>query len=322
MFKIKLSRSTNERAISKLDTLYIRSQNADNELKERKTKEKKNLEFKKHYDQTKNLDNTICSIEMIREYFESCSQRKKIEDNKEKILEVLIEKTKEGKLRYRKDLDLIKEVPSSKYISKLWCWRELSKILGLKPRPFSYSKKEIEKKYLDLKDKGKKITSRNFFKSGISLGSVIHYYGSWNNFLKEMGVEEIYEIKKMTHTKEEIVKLYKEFSFLIRKKEYGATIKDLKENNFIYKKDAILNRFSSLNDLRELAGFKRYNGGGKKYEKQDLNVLLYIEYNKLGRTLTLTEIKNNEQLPPVTLLFRYYKTTKISEIWNQVLGFR
>ena len=46
---------------------------------------------------------------MIREYFESCSQRKKIEDNKEKILEVLIEKTKEGKLRYRKDLDLIKE---------------------------------------------------------------------------------------------------------------------------------------------------------------------------------------------------------------------
>ena len=65
MFKIKLSRSTNERAISKLDTLYIRSQNADNELKERKTKEKKNLEFKKHYDQTKNLDNTICSIEMM-----------------------------------------------------------------------------------------------------------------------------------------------------------------------------------------------------------------------------------------------------------------
>ena len=58
MFKIKLSRSTNERAISKLDTLYIRSQNADNELKERKTKEKKNLEFKKHYNKTKNLDNT------------------------------------------------------------------------------------------------------------------------------------------------------------------------------------------------------------------------------------------------------------------------
>ena len=48
--------------------------------------------------------------------------------------------------------------------------------------------------------------------------------------------------------------------------------------------------------------------------------MLYTKYKKYGRKLTQTEIAKNDSLPNPSSIFYYFQTTKISDVWREVLN--
>ena len=135
-----------------------------------------------------------------------------------------------------------------------------------------------------------------------------------------MGEEPNHIITNVTHTNDELIELYRKMSIKIGKEKYGATSRDLKEYNFPYSKSVLASRFTSLNHLRKLAGFEIKREVIPKYSKQGLKLMLYTNYKKYGRKLTQTEIAKNESLPNPSSIFYHFQTTKISDVWKEVLN--
>ena len=250
-----------------------------------------------------------------------------IEYDKEKLLLLLKKKVKIGELRYRTDIEKIEEIPSWTYISKLWTWDELVKILKLKRRVYAYTDEEIMGKYAELKKrkkyKGERISSVIMKKeTGIGFETVRDHFGSWNIFLRLMNEKERTEMTKVTHTKEEILEMYRKFSIKIGKGETGATESDLESEDFPYRVHVLCSRFRSLNNMRKLLGFEIKKSGISKYTKKELKVKLLKKYKKYGRKLTqkeLKEISKQEEFPVVKTILNYFETTRMSEVWEEVL---
>ena len=166
-----------------------------------------------------NKDKNYCCAETVAKVFGSWEKalielglkkfRGYIEYDKEKLLEVLKEKVKLGKLKYRTDIEKLEGVPSWTYVKKLWSWDELVQTLKLKRVVYAYTDGEIIGAYRRLKKKkykNKRISSDMMQKeTGIRIETIGKHFGSWNKFLKLMNEAEIYNISKVIHTKEELV---------------------------------------------------------------------------------------------------------------------
>ena len=178
-------------------------------------------------------DKDVCSIWIISKYFGSWKEaliaagiKTYVEYDKEKILEILKEKKKLGELEYRKDIRKIKEIPSNKYLEKFWSWEELAEILGIKRKVYVYKNEELIEKYLGIKFKYKKVTSLIMLEeTGIHPETIRNHFGSWNKFLKLLKEENVHKLTKVTHTNEELIKMYREFSIKTGNSEYGASVK-------------------------------------------------------------------------------------------------
>ena len=156
--------------------------------------------------------------------------------------------------------------------------------------------------------------------TGISAGTIRKYFKSWNKFLEYMGEKPNHVITNVIHSNEELIELYRKMSIKIGKEIYGATSRDLKEYNFPYSKSVLASRFTSLNHLRKLAGFEIKREIIPKYSRQGLKLMLYTNYKKYGRKLTQTEIAENDSLPNPSSIFYHFQTTKISDVWKEVLN--
>lgn len=272
-------------------------------------------------------DKDVCSIWIISKYFGSWKEaliaagiKKYVEYDKEKILEILKEKKKLGELEYRKDIRQIKEIPSNKYLEKFWSWEELAEILGIKRKVYVYKNEELIEKYLSIKFKYKKVTSLIMLEeTGIHPETIRNHFGSWNKFLKLLKEENVHELTKVTHTNEELIKMYREFSIKTGNSEYGASVRELKKCGFPYSRSVLSSRFTNMSKLKELAGFRVKREVIPKYTKIELKSMLYNEYKKCGRKLTQAEIAENENLPHPTSVFNHFQTTKISEVWQEIL---
>ncbi len=288
-------------------------------------KKTKSLNCKKFH-----RDKRYCSQATVRRLFGNWGNalleaglRDKVKDyveyDKDKLLEILKMKVKTGELKYSVDIEKIKGIPGLKYVTGLWSWKELSELLGLKRRPASYTKKEIEDIYKKLSENYPRMTIKMFKEiGGISVTSIIIRYGSWNNFLRKMKAPFIQEVKKVKHTKEELIKMYREYSIKIGEDVYGATEQDLNDG-FIYKKNTLISRFGSMNDLRREAGFVVKNETYNKYTKEKIKTELYKEYKKKRRKLNNEEIKKNERLPGVSTIMRKLQVTGMAQVWEEVL---
>ena len=243
-----------------------------------------------------------------------------IEYNKEILLDLIKEKIETGELKYISKIGTLKGMPSYRYIKKLWTIEELNDIFGIKLKVYSYTNGKIIKEYYRIKEKYDVITSDIMKKeTGICIDSIRSRFGSWNKFLIFLGEQPVRKLKRVNHTNEELIKLYKEISLKTGKEIYGATFSDLKENGFPYSRSVLSSRFTDMNNLRKLAGFEIKTERITKYSKQKLTNMLFVNYKKYGRRLTQTEIKEDKNLPNPSIIFNYFQTTEITKVWNEVL---
>ncbi|AEB77624.1 hypothetical protein ADU80_04995 [Clostridium botulinum] len=116
-------------------------------------------------------------------------------------------------------------------------------------------------------------------------------------------------------TDDELLQMYINFSNKIGK---PASSVDLNNSKDIYNADVFGIRFGSMEDLKKLVGFPVFQST-KKYTKEKLKQILLQEYKKLGRKLTYKEINENKEIPTITTFCRYFRTTKMSKVWEEVL---
>ncbi|MDR2880134.1 MAG: hypothetical protein LBV03_09490 [Fusobacteriales bacterium] len=215
--------------------------------------------------------------------------------------------------------DKEEEFPSYEYLKALW----LEGTFAKKKKKHTYSAEELEALYRHVKNSYKAVTLLLMKKeAGVSAVVIRKHFGTWNKFLIHMGEEPNRIRTKVLHTNDELIELYKGFSRKIGKIENGATLRDLKNYGFPYSKSVISNRFTSINNLRKLSGFNITKEVIPKYNKQGLIIMLYKNYKKYGRKLSQTEIDKEETLPSPSTIFYYFQTTKITEVWNEVLNSR
>lgn len=155
--------------------------------------------------------------------------------------------------------------------------------------------------------------------TGIRGETVGVHFGTWNKFLKLMNETEIYDVTKVIHTEEELMKMYKEYSIKLGKTEYGASTGDFKKPDFPYSPEILIIRFGSMNNLRKLVGFKTKPNLKKQYTKKELKEILYKKYKEKGRKLTQNELRKDQKVPSMNTFLRYFQTTKMSDVWKEVL---
>ena len=288
-----------------------------------------------HYNKNKtitmksfNEDKNVCCSTTVKRYFDTWNNAKieagftsGIEYNGDKLIKLIKEKIKSKEIRRISDIDRIEGLPSYKYIKKLWTKEEMEEIFKVKIKRYTYTVENISEQYNRIKEKYEKVTFKLLKKeTGISAGTIRKYFKSWNKFLEYMGEKPNHVITNVIHSNEELIELYRKMSIKIGKEIYGATSRDLKEYNFPYSKSVLASRFTSLNHLRKLAGFEIKREIIPKYSRQGLKLMLYTNYKKYGRKLTQTEIAENDSLPNPSSIFYHFQTTKISDVWKEVLN--
>lgn len=253
----------------------------------------------------------------------SVKRKKKgyIEYDKDILLDLIREKIEKKELQHISKIGTLRGMPSYRYIKKLWTAGELNEIFGIKPKVYSYTNGEIIKEYYRIREKYEVVTSDIMKReTGICIDSIRTRFGSWNKFQMFLGEQPARKLKRVEHTNEELIKLYREISLKTGKEVYGATFSDLKENGFPYSRSVLSSRFTDMNNLRRLAGFEIKTERVTKYSKQKLKNMLFMNYKKYGRRLTQTEIKMDKDLPNPSIIFNYFQTTEITKVWNEVLG--
>ena len=313
------------------------------------TKEKILEQLKDHYLRNGEIsrrafarDKTVCSSSVVVRRFGSWhialkeagirEEKPYVEYDKEKLFEILKEKVKTGELKYQADIDKIKGIPSIETIENIWKWEELTNLLGLERKLHSYTDEMIIEKYKKVKREKKyeekKLTSIVFSReSGVSSATLFKHFGGWNNFLRIMNEEIILEQSKVEHTNEEILEMYKEFSIEIGEDGYGAKQDDVDEE-FPYKSGVLERRFKSLNEIRKILNYEVTHSGRIKYTKEILTKILLEKYKEYGRRLTQNEMREinkkykdekEKKLPGTGTFLCHFKTTKMSEVWEEVL---
>ncbi|MCP1226114.1 hypothetical protein [Sebaldella sp. S0638] len=273
-----------------------------------------------------NENKETCSSATVKRYFGHWENAKKEagineEEKKDRVEKLIKEKIETGELRHISAIDGIEGLPSYKYVKTLWNREEIEEKFGIKIRKFSYSKEEIAEAYREIKEEYRAVTLLIMKKEkGIGASVVRRHFGTWNEFLRSMGDEPVHVITNVTHTNEELIELYRKLSIRIGKEQYGATLRDLIKYEFPYSKSVLASRFTGINNLRRLAGFEVKKEVIPKYNKQSLKLLLYKNYKKYGRRLSQTEIAKDENLPNPSSIFYCFQTTKITEVWNEVLN--
>ena len=305
------------------------------------TKEKVAEELKDHYRKNGKIswsifesDKTVCSTKTVEKLFGSWSKaleelgftkpKEYVEYDKEKLLLLLKEKVKSGELKKRGDIDKLKGVPGDRYIMKIWgTWTELSELLEVeKPRVF-HTKEKLIKKYEKMKEmeeyKDKRISGNEYKKvTGIDSKTIISYFGSWNKFCEIVKNENWY-MSKINYTNEELLEMYMKLSIKLGKEETGATGKDI-EKEFGFSSGVYMIRFGGINNLRRKLNLRIEQKYESKYTKEGIKKMLLKKYKEYGRTLTSRELGElNEEFPGVTTILKYFETTKMTEVWSEVL---
>lgn len=119
----------------------------------------------------------------------------------------------------------------------------------------------------------------------------------------------------VNESNEELLEMYKNFSERIGAVN-GASMSQLKKYGFKYSETVLLRRFGSWKTVKEACGYT-FNLGSK-YSKQDITKLLLKAREEKGRRLSQKEINQNTELPVLETILKFFKTTKVSEVWDEL----
>lgn len=144
-----------------------------------------------------------------------------------------------------------------------------------------------------------------------------YHFGTYNNALKVLGLEPNLEKPTVTHSDEELVDMYKKLS---EKLGHPATMNNI--NDYLpYSYDVYAIRFGGINGVRKLAGYDTVDSY-RKYTKKEIKNILINTYKEHGRRLTNKELnqlsKENESFPSLSSILRYFSTTKMTEVWEEI----
>lgn len=208
-------------------------------------------------------------------------------------------------------------LPSYAYIKKRLnkSWNEILEKLNYELNHDIKTKEEyieiLKKAYMEI---GKVPSIPDLEKLGIENSVFFYHFGSYNNALLEAGLTPNFKMTTVDNTDEELLEMYKD---LCKRLGRAATSTDI-ESNLPYKKEVFEIRFGGMNELKRLVGYK-IKDTHKKYTKEIIIDILKDTYRNNGK-LTLKEIglmsKRNDEFPSLTTILRYFKTTKISEVWE------
>ncbi|MGL5545234.1 MAG: homing endonuclease associated repeat-containing protein, partial [Cetobacterium sp.] len=119
----------------------------------------------------------------------------------------------------------------------------------------------------------------------------------------------------VTESNEELISLYKSFSEKIGATN-GASMSELKKYGFKYSSTVFLRRFGNWKNVKELSGFTFKLGS--IYSKENIVRTLLLARTEKGRRLSQREINENRELPCLETIFKFFKTTKISKVWDEL----
>ena len=155
-------------------------------------------------------------------------------------------------------------------------------------------------------------------KEGISHRILVKYFGSYKNLVRELERENYEKNSKRAEVKEnneELLQMYINFSNRIGK---TASVDDLNNSNEIYNGAVFFTRFGGMNELRKLAGFELYYRNSSKYTKDKITNVLVDKIIHNNRFLTAKEIERDSELPALATILRYFKTTKIRDVYKEI----
>lgn len=157
-------------------------------------------------------------------------------------------------------------------------------------------------------------------KYGILHNSLRHHLGNYNDALKDLGFTPSHTMREdVTEDSDELLQDYIEYSRQLGKL---ATIADIKQNPNMRGYKAYSNRFGSMYELKrkanEVLNFSDLISDNRKYTKKWIAKELLRLKNIKGSRLTLAEIQKNKNLPDPTTINKYFRTTKMSEVWGEI----
>lgn len=119
----------------------------------------------------------------------------------------------------------------------------------------------------------------------------------------------------VTESNEELLEKYKKFSESIGAVN-GASLSQLKKYNFEYSNTVYTRRFGTWQNLKKLCGYEQKLGSF--YTKEEIVKSLLAAREKVGRRLSQSEINKDSTLPVLDTILKYFKTTKLSEVWDEL----
>lgn len=215
-----------------------------------------------------------------------------------------------------------KEYPSVTFYKRRFkcSWNKLLKKAGYKDNEINNIRRTKEELIKMLKNIAKEIghtpSITELSKLGHNEGLFKDNFSSYNEAVRLAGLKPNTSPVDIKETNEELLQMYIDFSNKIGK---SASFNDLNKSNEVYNADVFCIRFGGMVELKKLAGFTTMETSNKKYTKKILKEMLLEEYNRLGRQPSNNELRANKSLPSLNTFLRYFKTTKMSEVWEEVL---
>ncbi len=207
------------------------------------------------------------------------------------------------------------DLPSSAYLcQRFGSWQNILKKTGLQLNVDKYDNDEllsiISRVYKEF-DKVPSSTELERY-TGIPVRTWTKRFGSYNDIIKSLDLSPIHVTPcNVTESDDELIKLYRKFSEE-NKYDNGAPSRILDLSEDIYSSDVFCVRFGSINNLRELCGYKRIIRGVVKYTEEEIKKGLKELYHQKGAIPSVKDIKDSN-LPSISCILRYCKSTSIKE---------
>lgn len=215
-----------------------------------------------------------------------------------------------------------KKTPSLPYLKKRF-GVPFNKILlkaGIHEKELNFVRRDKEE-YIEIINNlyqklGHTPSEQEFSNNGYSPTVITKIFGSYNNAMRECGLEPNKYQSKVSEGKKELLKIYKDISNKVGK---PVSAKELNSFEGIYSATVFSLRFGGMNNLRKIVGFEEAHGGNKsQYSKESIIEILIEEYYRMKRHLTKMEIEKNERLPSYITILKYFQVMKIADVWAEI----
>lgn len=199
-------------------------------------------------------------------------------------------------------------------------WNDILKFIGVDEDKILFKRIDKEDciRILQVLNKnlGKVPSAQDLMINGYKIHSFEKHFGSFNNALKFVGLIPRKTPVKVKESKQELLRQYIRLSQILGR---PANYYDIEKTVWMYNPSVYTIRFGGMRGLKKAAGFNPYHIDNRKYTKDKVSRLLInniIENKKVPSTKELLE---NENLPSYATILTHFNTTKISEVWKQLI---